>query len=231
MSVGPPIKVAPAIMDADLARIDRAIEELEEAGVDMLHVDIMDGHYVRSLVGGRRVVAAMKREASIPVDVHLMVANPDQAVEWFIDSEADTLLFHPEVACDAGTTVERIHTAGRRAGIVLNPGMDADVGNGLYNMVECVMIMTVVPGKSGQSFMEEACEIIPEIRRRCSDDADIYVDGGIDPETASVAAGYGANVMAAASAFFSSDRSFSETSEMVRSGAESVRNERIQKNQ
>ncbi len=224
------IKIAPAIMDADLARVSEEVRALETTGVDMLHVDIMDGHYVPSLVGGRRVVAAIKREASIPVDVHLMVTNPDPAAEWFIDSGADTLLFHPEVADDPEATIRRIHGANRRAGIVLNPGMEADVGTGLYEMVECVMVMTVVPGKSGQSFMEETCELIPEIRRRCSADTDVYVDGGIDPDTAPVAAAYGANVFAAASAFFASDRSFAKTEKMLRSRTQSARQDRIQKN-
>ncbi|MFP4176433.1 MAG: ribulose-phosphate 3-epimerase [Candidatus Brocadiia bacterium] len=214
------LKVAPAIMDADLARISRAVAELQRAGVDCLHVDIMDGHYVPSLVGGRRVVAAIKREADIPVDVHLMVSNPDEAVHWFIDSGADTLLFHPEVADDARGTLRTIHNAGRRGGIVLNPGMDPDVGEGLYEVVDCLLAMTVVPGKSGQAFMPEACTVIPELRRRCGPSTDIYVDGGIDVETAPTAVEAGANVLAAASAFFASERSYAETARLLRGETE-----------
>jgi ribulose-phosphate 3-epimerase len=230
MQQGPPIKVAPAIMDTDLARIAGAVQSLEAAGVDMLHVDIMDGHYVPSLVGGRRVVAAIRREASIPVDVHLMVTNPHEAADWFIGSGADTLLFHPEMADNPESTIDRIHAAGRRAGIVLNPGMEVDEGAGLYEMVECVMAMTVMPGKSGQSFMEDACQIIPRLRRRCSSDTDIYVDGGIGGETAHVAASYGANVFAAASAFFASERSFTETTKMLRSRAQRARQDKMPEN-
>lgn len=223
MTPAPPIKIAPAIMDADLARLAEAIAALQGAGADLLHVDIMDGHYVPSFVGGRRVVAAIKREADIPVDVHLMVTNPDRAIDWFIDSGADTLLFHPEVAEDARGTIARIHDAGRRAGLALNPSMSADVADGLYGMVECVMAMTVVPGRSGQSFMEEGCEKIPELRRRCRPDTDIYVDGGIGPETVPTAVRYGANVLAAASSFFAADRSFAETANILRSTAERAR--------
>ena len=222
----PPIKISAAIMDADLARLAKAIDALERAGVDMLHVDIMDGHYVPSFVGGSRVVAAIKREACIPVDAHLMVDNPDRAVDWFIESGADTLLFHPEAAEDSEAIIGRIHAAGRRAGIVLNPSMLLDEAEGLYETVDCVLAMTVVPGKSGQSFMEEGCEKIPELRRLCRPGTDIYVDGGIGPETAPIAAGYGANVLAAASAFFSSGRTFSETVAALERGAQAARREK-----
>lgn len=227
MSSHRPIKVAAAIMDADLARIADAVNALEIAGVDLLHVDIMDGHYVPSFVGGRRVVAAIKRVSDIPVDVHLMVDNPDEAVDWFIDSGADTLLFHPEVAEDAAATISRIQSADRRAGLVLNPGMEVDQAAGLYGRVDCVMTMTVVPGKSGQSFMEDACRIIPLLRQRCQQKTDVYVDGGIGPETVAVAARYGANVMAAASAFFACDRSFAETTRLLRSRAETAQSDTI----
>lgn len=223
MNTIPPIKIAPAIMDADLAHLADEIAALEVAGVDLLHVDIMDGHYVPSMVGGRRVVAAIKRASSIPVDVHLMVTNPDQAVEWFIESGADSLLFHPEVADDAEGVIDRIHAAGRRAGVALNPTMEVDVAEGLYSMVECVMAMTVEPGRSGQSFMEEGCHKIPELRRLCDPATDIYVDGGIGPDTAPIAVSYGANVLAAASAFFASEKPLVEVAEGLRQGAEEVR--------
>lgn len=225
MSPPPPIKIAPAIMDADLARLAEAIAALQEAGADVLHVDIMDGHYVPSLVGGRRVVAAIKREADIPVDVHLMVTNPDEAVDWFIESGADTLLFHPEVAGDPAGLIGRIHDAGRRAGLALNPGMSAEAAEGLHGLVECVMAMTVVPGRSGQSFMEEGCRKIPELRRLCRPETDIYVDGGIGPETVPTAVRYGANVLAAASSFFAADRSFAETVRILRRAGERTRRE------
>ena len=199
------IKVAPAIMDADLGHLADAIKLVEEAGADLLHIDIMDGHFVPSFVGCRRVVRAVKRYASIPVDVHMMVSNPEEAVPWFLDAGADIVLFHAEAARDAASLVERIHKAGARAGIALKPREDVESIREAAPELDCVMAMTVNPGFSGQKFMEEGCQKIPALRRMCRKDVDVYVDGGIDHHTAQVAVSYGANVLAAASAIFASD--------------------------
>jgi len=216
------IKIAPAIMDADLGHLADAIAELEEAGADLLHVDVMDGHFVPAFVGGTRVVAAVKRNATIPVGVHLMVANPDQAVPWFLDAGADTVFFHPEATDDAAEVVRRIQRAGRMAGLALKPEVPARFIEHVAAELDCIVAMTVNPGFSGQGFIESGCAKIPALRRMCKPGIDIYVDGGINPETAPVAIRYGANVLAVASAVFAADVSPGEAVKRLRRIAENV---------
>jgi len=196
------IKIAPAIMDADLGHLADAIAQVEQAGADLFHVDIMDGHFVPAFAGGPRMVAAIKRYATIPVDVHLMVANPHEAVPWFLDAGADIVLFHPEATDDPLALVRRIRSAGRRAGVALKPDMPAEAIESVASELDCAMAMTVQPGFSGQSFMEAGCEKIPALRRMCGEGLDVYADGGINERTAPIAVRYGANVLAAASAIF-----------------------------
>jgi ribulose-phosphate 3-epimerase len=196
------IKIAPSIMDCDLARMGEEVAMVEDAGADILHMDIMDGHYVPSFVGGPRMLKAMKRVATVPIDAHLMVSNPDDAVKWFVDAGADMVSFHPEVANDPAGIIDYIHDAGRLAGIALKPYESASVVEDYAAMVDYVLAMTVVPGFSGQDFMEEGCYKIPELRHLCGDDVDIEVDGGINVGTLPIALSYGANIFVAGSTVF-----------------------------
>ncbi len=216
---GARIKIAANIMDADLTRIGRQVAELQDAGADLLHMDIMDGHYVPAFVGGPRVLKAIKNVASVPVDVHLMVSNPDEAVNWFIDAGADIVIFHAEASEDASGLIKRIQNYGVKAGIALNPTMEARNLRGLTAAPDSLLAMTVEPGSSGQSFMEKGCEKIPELRSLFGEEIDVYVDGGLNTDTLPVAAGYGANVFAMASAIFRSGRPFSETIPKLREAA------------
>ena len=199
------IKIAPAIMDADLTRLGEAIAQIQEAGADQLHVDIMDGHFVPSLVGGTRVVAAIKRCATIPVDVHLMVSNPREAVGWFMDAGADIVYFHHDATSDPSAIIHAVHDAGRLCGLALKPDTAPQSIEPYAAELDCVLAMTVFPGSSGQGFIEDGCKKIPALRRLCRPDVDVYVDGGIGPRTAPLAVSYGANVLAVASAVFSAD--------------------------
>jgi len=214
------LKIAPAIMDADLLRLGEVLEQLEQAGADLFHVDVMDGHYVPSMVGCTRIVAAIKRLSSVPVDAHLMVSNPHQAVRWFLAAGADILMFHPDAAEAPEAIIEDIHKAGRLAGVALKPDTSADLIRPFAGKVDCVLAMTVFPGFSGQAFLESGCEKIPELRRMCRAGIDIYVDGGINTETAPIAVRYGANVLVAASAIFASDVAPAEALERLRRAAE-----------
>ncbi|MDP6107740.1 MAG: ribulose-phosphate 3-epimerase [Candidatus Brocadiia bacterium] len=216
------IKIAPAVMDGDLAHLADQVALVEEAGADLLHVDIMDGHYVPSSVGGPRVVEAIKRCATIPVDVHLMVTNPDQAVEWFIDAGADILIFHPDASADVAALIDRLHEAGRSAGLALNPDVAPETIEPYAQELDCIVAMTVFPGFSGQKFLESGCAKIPELRQLCRKGIDIYADGGISPATIPVAVRYGANVMAAASAVFASDVAPAEAIRRLRRNVEAV---------
>lgn len=203
-------KIAANIMDSDLTRIAEQIEELQNAGADLLHMDVMDGHYVPAFTGGPRLLAAIKRVSALPVDVHLMVSNPDRAVDWFLAAGADIVIFHVEAARDARGVIRRIKEHGAAAGLALRVEMEADSVKELIDELDCVLAMTVEPGSSGREFMPEGCRKIPRLRSMGGEGLDIYVDGGINAGTIRTAAGSGANVFAAASAIFGSGRPFRE---------------------
>jgi len=214
------LKIAPAIMDSDLAHLAQQVACCEDAGADLLHMDVMDGHYVPSFVGGPRVLKAVKRCASVPVDVHLMVSNPDRAIDWFIEAGADAIVFHADASEDPLALIRRLHEAGRGAGVALKPHEAADAVAPFASELDSVLAMTVVPGFSGQEFMESGCTKIPRLRELCGDGVDVYVDGGINPETIATAAAYGANVFAAASAIFAADVPIADALLRLRRAAE-----------
>jgi len=177
------IKVAPSILDCDLTRLAESVAEVESGGVDMHHVDVADGHFVPNIMAGPQLTAAVVRCATVPVNVHLMISDPVRYAPYFVEAGAHSILFHAEAVDD-----------------LPEAAVESVVG-----MLDCLMAMTVQPGFSGQSFMESGCHKIPELRRMFGSDIDIYVDGGIGPETAPVAVGYGANVLAASSAVWRAD--------------------------
>ncbi|MGD2173930.1 MAG: ribulose-phosphate 3-epimerase [Candidatus Brocadiaceae bacterium] len=199
------IKIAPGILDADLTRLAEAVAELEEGGADLLHFDVADGHFVPNIMCGPRLVAAVSRCATVPVGVHLMITDPARYAPMFIQAGAGTVLFHAEAVDDLVAVAAGIRQKGAQPGVALKPDTPARAVQSVVGKVDCLMAMTVQPGFSGQGFMESGCEKIPELRRMFGDEIDIYVDGGIGPETAPIAVRYGANVLAAASAIFEAD--------------------------
>ena len=199
------IKVAPSILDCDLTRLAESVAELERAGVDMLHVDVADGHFVPNIMAGPQFTAAVCRCARVPVNVHLMITDPVRYAPSFIKAGADSIIFHVEAVSDLPAAVRAIRAQGARVGVALKPGTPAEAAGPVAGMLDCLMAMTVEPGFSGQGFMESGCTKIPALRRMFGSDIDIYVDGGIGPQTAPVAVRYGANVLAASSAIFRAD--------------------------
>ncbi len=199
------IKIAPGVLDCDLTHLADSIAEIERGGADILHVDVGDGHFVPNLMSGPRLTRAICSCSTVPVDVHLMITDPVRYAPAFIEAGADIVLFHVEAVDDLPGTLREIKSHGVEVGVVMKPDTPAESVRSVVGEVDCLMAMTVQPGFSGQGFLEEGCEKIPALREMFGSDIDIYVDGGIGPDTVGIAARYGANVMAAASSVFMTD--------------------------
>lgn len=199
------IKISPSILASDFSRLGEEAVKCEKAGADMLHIDVMDGHFVPNITIGIPVVKSLRKCVSIPFDVHLMISNPEKYIPEFISAGADIITFHAEADCDIKKCVRLIKDAGKKAGVALKPATGADVIADVLPELDMVLVMTVEPGFGGQSFMENQLEKIAEVRdmcRRLSLDTDIQVDGGINTETAKKVIAAGANVLVAGSFVF-----------------------------
>lgn len=197
--------IAPSIFAADFLKLGEAIQSAEEAGADWIHVDIMDGHFVPNLSMGPLFVEACRRATRLPLDVHLMVSDADAYLQPFADAGADSLSVHIEGGPHVHRTLSRIHELGKRAGIVLNPATPAVAIEEVLPMVDLVLVMTVNPGFSGQTFIASMLPKIRRIRDRIQNlglKTRLEVDGGITAMTAPQAAAAGADTFVAASAVF-----------------------------
>jgi ribulose-phosphate 3-epimerase len=213
------IKIAPSLVESDLAHLARAIAEVEEGGTDLLHVDVADGHFVPNLMCGTDLTAAVARCASVPVGVHLMVTDPVRFAPAFAKPGVKTIFFHVEAVDDLLGTVRAIKKLGVAVGVALKPKTPPESVAVAVGELDCLMAMTVEPGFSGQQFMESACQKIPALRKMFGSDMDIYVDGGIGPATVSRAVGYGANVLVAGAAVFHADLPPAEAVRRLREAA------------
>ena len=199
------LRLAPSILSADFARLGSQIQEVEAAGADWIHVDVMDGHFVPNLTMGPAVVEACRRVTRLPLDVHLMVEEPSRFLEAFADAGADHLTIHIEACPHVHQVIQSIREMGRRAGISLNPGTPPAALREILPLVDIVLVMSVNPGYSGQQFIEAVLPKIQTLRRWIDEGrfaTVIEVDGGIDAATAPLAAGAGAEVFVAATAVF-----------------------------
>lgn len=199
------ILMAPSILSADFTRLAEAVALVEAAGADMLHVDVMDGHFVPNLTIGPPVVKALKRVTQLPLDVHVMILNPDETAQWYLDAGADSLTVHVEACDDAHAVLARIRARGAKAAITLNPPTPVSAIADFLTEVDMVLVMSVNPGFGGQSFIPESVDKIAEVVRMCAERGVsplIQVDGGIDERTAPLCSAVGGRAFVAGAAVF-----------------------------
>lgn len=207
------ILIAPSILSADFNRLGGEIKAVEEAGADLIHVDVMDGHFVPNITIGPLVVKAAANIASKPLDVHLMISEPDKYIDLFAEAGADWITVHVEACTHLHRTIARIKELGKKAGVVLNPATSLATLDYILEDVEVIMLMSVNPGFGGQKFIPSTLVKIWQLRQRIDAlglDVDIEVDGGISPATIADVAEAGANVFVAGSAVYKS-RDYRET--------------------
>lgn len=210
------IMISPSILACDYANLQSELDRISVS--DLIHIDVMDGHFVPNISIGVPVVEAAKRVCDIPFDVHLMISNPIDYVQRFADAGADIICFHAESNSDIGETIDKIISLGKKAAVAVKPNTDIDVVLPYLDKLWMVLVMTVEPGFGGQSFMQSTMPKIEKLRA-IAPDINIEVDGGINAETIKIAAKAGANIFVAGSAVFKSECP-SETIALLKQNAE-----------
>ena len=201
-------RIAPSILSADFSILGDEVRAVEAGGADMIHVDVMDGHFVPNITIGPLVVKSLRPVTKLELDVHLMIDNPWDYLEEFANAGADSITVHVEACPDPADTIEKIHALGKRAGITLRPGTPIESIEDIASRVERVLIMSVEPGFGGQSFMSDQLDKarrLVEWRKEHGYDYDIQIDGGIKAHNAGECAAAGVEVFVAGSAVFDGD--------------------------
>jgi len=217
------MKIAPSILTADLMRLGEQVGEAEAAGADWIHLDVMDGHFVPNITIGPLVAAAVRRGTSLPIDAHLMIAEPDRFVKAFREAGVDSLTVHVETSPHLHRTIQLIRDSGARAGVALNPATPLEAVREILPFVDLVLVMSVNPGFGGQRFIER---VLPKIRRlRAMIDAEdpsieLQVDGGVGVDTIRSVSEAGASVVVAGSAVYNSTASVRQNLEQLRASLE-----------
>jgi len=205
----PRVRIAPSILAADFARLGEEVRAMTEAGADLLHIDVMDGHFVPNITIGAPVVKALRAHSPLPFDVHLMIAPVDPFIADFAAAGADIITMHPEAGPHLHRTLQLVRAQGKRAGVSLNPATPIAAIDAVLDDIDLVLVMTVNPGFGGQRFISSQLEKIRALRQRL--DAveassgrriDLEVDGGINPDTAPAVIEAGADILVAGSAGF-----------------------------
>jgi ribulose-phosphate 3-epimerase len=217
------IKIAPSILSADFTRLGEHIREAEQGGADWIHVDVMDGHFVPNITIGPLIAAAAKRSTGLPIDVHLMIAQPERYLADFAKAGADYLTVHVETSPHLHRTIQQIRELGVKPGVTLNPATPADTLADILPYVDLVLVMSVNPGFGGQSYIPTSTAKIARIRRMLDErrlhHVELQVDGGVAPETIADVVRAGASCVVAGSAVYNAKASVAENIRVLREAA------------
>ena len=213
------IKISPSILSADFTRLAEQVLEAEEAGVDYIHVDVMDGHFVPNITIGPLIVKALRPVTKLPLDVHLMIENPEFYIEDFSKAGADIITVHQEATPHLHRTIQQIHDLGIKAGVSINPSTSVRTLDEIICDVDLILVMSVNPGFGGQSYIHSCTNKIRKVREMLDDrgvSADLEVDGGVNVDTVNEVINAGANAFVAGSAIFNDKNSVAENVSALR---------------
>ncbi|HEX2166175.1 MAG TPA: ribulose-phosphate 3-epimerase [Longimicrobiales bacterium] len=217
------LKISPSILSADFARLADAVAEAEAAGADWIHVDVMDGHFVPNITIGVPVVAALRRVTKLPLDVHLMIEQPDRYIDAFVDAGADWLTVHQEASVHLHRSVERIRQLGARPGVSINPATPVSALSEILPYVDLVLVMSVNPGFGGQKYIPTSTGKIAALRHQLDERGlwpiELEVDGGVSETTAGDVVAAGATVLVAGAAIFNETAPVADNIRRLRAAA------------
>jgi ribulose-phosphate 3-epimerase len=202
------IQISPSILSADFSQLGKEIKRLENGGADLIHVDVMDGHFVPNLTIGPPVIKALKKNCSIKFDVHLMISPVHKYIQDYSDAGADIITIHPEATNDLSASISKIKELKKKAGVSLNPETKVEIIKDYLDQIDLVLVMSVNPGFGGQKFMPEVLDKIKELKRIQKEkniNFDIEIDGGINFENSKVAIEAGANILVSGTTIFKSN--------------------------
>jgi ribulose-phosphate 3-epimerase len=200
------IKISPSILSADFSILGDEIKSLEQAGADLIHIDVMDGHFVPNITMGPPIIKMVRKCTKLPFDVHLMISPVEKYIKAFADAGSDIITIHPEATDNLKRAVSSIKSLRKKAGVSLNPKTPISALMDVINDIDLILIMSVNPGFAGQSFMSEVLPKVTELRKMINDKKlkiDIEIDGGINFETAPLAVKAGANILVSGTTIFS----------------------------
>ena len=199
------IKISPSILSADFSKLGNEIQDLEKAGADFIHIDVMDGHFVPNITIGPEVISKLRKYTSLPFDVHLMISSVDNFIKNFAEAGADIITIHPEATKNLLDSIKKIKSYNKKAGVSLNPGTSVKKVLPVLNLIDLVLIMSVNPGFGGQKFMKETLEKVKILRKEIDSKklkTQIEIDGGINFDNAKMAIEAGVNILVSGTTVF-----------------------------